>query len=105
MPCNTSSVASACAWSGPLPSVRKCRPVPSGCQRLRKRIATSAVCAFAEPQFDTRLVDAVIEGTPARMGTIDPEGARIEPGPDLYETLLRNLAQDLERLSRPAGIA
>jgi zinc transport system substrate-binding protein len=81
--------------------------IPPGAKRLsalRKRIASlGAVCAFAEPQFDTRLVDTVIEGTPARVGTIDPEGARIEPGPNLYATLLRNLARDLKTcLSPPA---
>ena len=52
---------------------------------------------------DTRLVDAVVEGTSARTATIDPEGSRIEPGPDLYFTLLRNLARDLKACLAPAG--
>ena len=69
---------------------------------LRKRIASlGALCAFAEPQFDTRLIDTVIEGTKARTGSIDPEGARIEPGPELYFTLLRNLARDLKTCLAP----
>jgi len=81
--------------------------VPPSAKRLstlRKKIASlGAVCVFAEPQFDTRLVDNVIEGTRARTGTIDPEGIRIEPGPDLYFTLLRNLTQDLKNcLAAPA---
>jgi len=64
---------------------------------LRKKIGSlRAVCIFAEPQFDTRLIENVAEGTNARIGTIDPEGARIEPGPDLYFELLRNLARDLK---------
>jgi zinc transport system substrate-binding protein len=79
--------------------------VPPSAKRLsalRKRIATlGAVCAFAEPQFDTRLVDAVIEGTSARTGSIDPEGARVAPGPELYVTLLRNLARDLKGCLAP----
>jgi zinc transport system substrate-binding protein len=71
---------------------------------LRKRIASlGAMCAFAEPQFDTRLIDTVIEGTKARTGSIDPEGARIEPGPELYSTLLRNLARDLKACLAPAA--
>jgi zinc transport system substrate-binding protein len=74
--------------------------VPPSAQRLstlRKKIATlGAVCIFAEPQFDTRLVDNVVEGTQARTGTIDPEGSKIEAGPELYFTLLRNLARDLK---------
>jgi zinc transport system substrate-binding protein len=74
--------------------------VPPSAQRLstlRKKIATlGAVCIFAEPQFDTRLVDNVVEGTKARTGTIDPEGSKIEAGPELYFTLLRNLTRDLK---------
>ena len=74
--------------------------VPPSAQRLstlRKKIATlGAVCIFAEPQFDTRLVDNVAEGTKSRTSTIDPEGSKIEAGPELYFTLLRNLARDLK---------
>ena len=81
--------------------------IPPGAKRLsalRKRIVSlGAVCAFAEPQFDTRLIDTVVEGTPARIGTIDPEGARIEAGPDLYFTLLRTLANDLKACLAQAG--
>lgn len=74
--------------------------VPPSAQRLstlRKRIISlGAVCVMAEPQFDPRLVTNLVEGTRARTGTADPEGAKIEPGPDLYFTLLRNLARDLK---------
>jgi zinc transport system substrate-binding protein len=71
---------------------------------LRKRVlALDAVCVFAEPQFDTRLVDNLVEGTRARTGTIDPEGSKIEPGPDLYFTLLRNLARDLKACLAAVG--
>ena len=51
-----------------------------------------SVCVFAEPQFDSRVIDVVTEGTNARSGTIDPLGAEIEDGPDLYFTLIRDLA-------------
>ena len=30
------------------------------------------VCVFAEPQFDSKVIDVVTEGTEARSGTIDP---------------------------------
>lgn len=63
---------------------------------IRRKLATlSASCVFSEPQFQARLVDAVTEGTSARAGTLDPEGARIEPGPGAYAALLRNLAGGL----------
>jgi zinc transport system substrate-binding protein len=81
--------------------------VPASGKRLtelrRKIDQLGAVCVFAEPQFDTRLVDNLIEGTSARSGTLDPEGGRLEPGPDLYFTLMRRLAGDLKGcLSPPA---
>ncbi len=80
--------------------------VPPSAQRLsalrRKVMALAAVCVLAEPQFDTRLVANLTEGTKARTGMIDPEGARIEAGPELYFTLLRNLARDLKACLEPA---
>ena len=79
--------------------------VPPSAKRLsalrRKITSLGAVCVFAEPLFDTRLVNNLVEGTRARTGTIDPEGGKIEPGPDLYFTLLRNLAQDLKSCLAP----
>jgi zinc transport system substrate-binding protein len=69
---------------------------------LRRKIkALGAVCVFAEPAFDTRLVDNLIEGTSARTGMLDPEGGRLAPGPDLYATLMRRLAADLKRCLSP----
>lgn len=81
--------------------------VPASAKRLselRGRIVSlGVVCVFAEPQFDGRLVANLIEGTRARTGTLDPEGGRLEPGPDLYFTLMRKLADDLRGcLSAPA---
>lgn len=79
--------------------------VPASGKRLgelrRKIDELGAVCVFAEPQFDTRLVENLIEGTSARSGTIDPEGGRLEPGPDLYFTLMRRLAGDLKSCLAP----
>ena len=79
--------------------------VPASGKRLtelrRKIDELGAVCVFAEPQFDTRLVDNLIEGTAARPGTIDPEGGRLEPGPELYFTLMRQLAGDLKGCLAP----
>ena len=76
--------------------------VPPGARRLsvlrRQIVDLKAECVFAEPQLDTRLVDAVVEGTRARVGTIDPEGIRIEAGPDHYFALLRSPRQGPEGL-------
>jgi zinc transport system substrate-binding protein len=74
--------------------------VPPSARRLteiRKKIAAlGAACVFAEPQFQPRLVAVVTEGTGAHSGTLDPEGALIEPGPDGYFALMRALAAGLK---------
>jgi zinc transport system substrate-binding protein len=79
---------------------------PSGKRllELRQRIrAGGAVCVFAEPQFGAALVRTVVEGTGARVGTLDPEAIKLTPSPDLYFTLMRSLAADLTHcLSMPA---
>ena len=60
---------------------------------LRDKVQSlGVVCAFDEPQFDRRLVRTVIEGSEVRAGSVDPLGAAIEDGPDLYFALLRNMA-------------
>ncbi len=51
-----------------------------------------ATCVFAEPQFEPKLVSTVTEGTKARSGVIDPLGASLEGGPELYFKLIRNMA-------------
>jgi zinc transport system substrate-binding protein len=56
-----------------------------------------AACVFAEPQYSTALVETVIAGTAARMGVLDPLGADLDPGPDLYFTLMRRNAESLRR--------
>lgn len=55
-----------------------------------------ASCVFAEPQFEPKLVSVVIEGTSAKTGTLDPEGATLSPGPDLYFELMRGLAGSMK---------
>lgn len=63
---------------------------------IRKRIREAgAICVFSEPQFEPRLVATLTSGTPARRGVLDPLGAALEPGPDHYFVLMRNLAASL----------
>jgi zinc transport system substrate-binding protein len=60
---------------------------------LRQKIRSlHAVCLFAEPLFQPNLVAAVIEGTDVRTSTLDPEGALLPAGAELYFQLMRNLA-------------
>lgn len=70
-----------------------------GARRLReiraKVKASGAVCVFSEPQFEPRLVSTVLEGSSARSGVLDPLGAKIENGPDLYFAMMRNNTRSL----------
>lgn len=73
-------------------------------QQLRKRVADSgAACVFREPQFDPGLVATVTEGTRARAAMLDPLGATIPDGPDLYPRLMRDMADALVGCLAPAG--
>ena len=68
------------------PGVRRIR-------ELRERVEElGVVCVLDEPQFDPRLVNTIIEGTPARAGTVDPMGFNMEGGPEMYFSLLRKMA-------------
>ena len=55
-----------------------------------------ATCVFSEPQFEPKLVSTVTENTNAGTGVLDPLGASIESGPNLYFTLIRNMARSLK---------
>ena len=58
-------------------------------------VELGALCVFAEPQFEPRLVATVTEGTNARRGVLDPIGANLEPGAALYPALLRGMAASM----------
>lgn len=72
------------------------QPSAKRLSEIRAKLSSlSAACVFAEPQFQPKLVSAVIEGTKARAGTLDPEGALLEPGPGAYRALMKALATGL----------
>ena len=52
---------------------------------LRNAIRDRGVrCVFREPQFQSALVDALVENTGARVSVVDPLGADFPPGPDAW---------------------
>lgn len=70
---------------------------------VRKKITSlKATCVFAEPGFQPKLVAAVTDGTTARSGTLDPEGAVLTPSAELYFELMRNLAKNIATCLAPA---
>jgi zinc transport system substrate-binding protein len=78
------------------------QPSAKRINELRTRIRElNAACVFAEPLFQSALVAAVAEGTGARAGTLDPEGLALKAGPQLYFTLMRNLASSLKACLTP----
>jgi zinc transport system substrate-binding protein len=54
-----------------------------------------STCVFAEPQFEPKLIDVVLEGTDARSGVLDPEASTLPKGEALYFDMMRNLAKSL----------
>ncbi len=82
---------------GSISDVSAASPSAQRLKEIRDRLAqTKAVCVFREPQFDTKFVDTVIEGSAAGTGVLDPIGTELEPGPAAYVELLRNLATGLK---------
>ncbi|SLN60792.1 High-affinity zinc uptake system protein ZnuA precursor [Pseudoruegeria aquimaris] len=68
---------------------------PSAAQikALRDQVAARPVaCIFGEPQQDDRLIRAVTEGSDIAIGMLDPTGATLQPGPNLYEALILSMA-------------
>ncbi len=71
-------------------------PSPARIAEIQGRIRAEGIdCVLAEPQYDPKLVQTVLDGTEANTGVSDPIGANIEPGPSFYPQLLRNLATTL----------
>lgn len=81
---------------GSISDVAAHSPSAKRLQDIRDKLAsTNAVCVFREPQFDSKFVDVVIEGSKARSGVLDPLGADLQPGPDAYLQLLKNLSGNM----------
>jgi zinc transport system substrate-binding protein len=72
-------------------------PGAKAIRAIRNRLTSENIaCVYAEPQFDTKLVNIIIEGTEVKTGVLDPEGANLDSGPELYFNLLRNLANNIK---------
>ena len=67
-----------------MPSARRIRA-------LREKIVESgARCVFREPQFESALVQVLLEDSDARAGVLDPLGTDVTPGPDAYFDLMNS---------------
>jgi len=69
-------------------------PSPARIAALRDAVVDHNVtCAFSEPQYDTRLISAVAEDTGLEIAVLDPLGAQLPIGPDLYLGILTQMAE------------
>jgi len=62
----------------------------------RKIIKSQAVCVFSEPQFQSKLVKTLIEGTETVSGILDPLGADFQPGGEAYFLMMYRLKDNLK---------
>lgn len=85
--------------TSPAGSITISAEVTPGAKRLKEihdRIAeTKAVCVFAEPQFEPKYVETVIEGTQAKTAVLDGLGAQEAKGPDAYAGMMRRFVSSL----------
>jgi zinc transport system substrate-binding protein len=73
------------------------QPGAARLKAIRAKIeGAKSACVFSEPQFEPKLVARLVEGTSARSGTLDGLGAGLPEGPELYFTMMRNLAGSLK---------
>ena len=63
---------------------------------IREKVQSLEVtCVFSEPQFEPKIVQVITENTNANSGVLDPLGATLENGGELYFKLIRTLADDM----------
>ena len=71
-------------------------PSPARIAEIQGRVEDEDInCVLSEPQYNRGLVEAVLSGTDAKTGIIDPLGHNLEAGPNLYSDLIRNMAKSL----------
>lgn len=71
------------------PGVRRVQDVRDKITELNAR------AVFSEPQFQSRIVATVLEGTGAVDGVLDPLGADLAEGPDAYFQLIREMGSSI----------
>ena len=53
-------------------------------------------CVFSEPQFNPDIIKAVAKDMNIKTGVVDPLGATLNPGKDLYFDLIRNMSNSFK---------
>ena len=61
--------------------------------KIREAIEHEKVnCLFSEPQFNPSIIKSIAKDTSVKTGILDPLGAELDKGKDLYFDLLKNMA-------------
>ncbi len=78
----------------PAGSVTANPEVRPGARRIAnlKQASDNAICVFAEPQFEARVLQLLTEDDGVRLGYLDPLGSALPAGPDHFAATLRALA-------------
>ncbi len=63
--------------------------------------SSTAICVFAEPQFEPRIMERLTEDEGVKLGYLDPLGSELAPGPEQYEATLKALADSLTNCLAP----
>ncbi|MEQ9145836.1 MAG: zinc ABC transporter substrate-binding protein [Parvibaculaceae bacterium] len=83
----------------PLGAVTASPDIRPGARRLTDLRQTveerGVVCVFAEPQFEPRLLNILVEDEKVRLALLDPLGSDIAAGPDHYADSMRALTASL----------
>ncbi len=53
-------------------------------------------CVFSEPQFNPDIIKAVAKDMNIKTGVVDPLGATLDPGKDLYFDLIKNMSNSFK---------
>lgn len=73
-------------------------PSPARIETLQTLVNDENIrCVFSEPQFNSQMVTNVFGGTSAYIGVIDPLGVGLTLGVNLYDDLLGQMVDELER--------
>ena len=53
-------------------------------------------CVFSEPQFNPDIINAVAKDMKIKTGVLDPLGATLDPGKNLYFDLIKNMSNSFK---------
>jgi len=82
---NLNAVGSVTVSPEVLPGAKRLKEVREKLENL------NVSCVFSEVQFNPRMVAVLKEGTGVNSAELDPLGSSLEPGPQLYTDLLKNM--------------